>query len=104
MKARKHRLHDGKIGAALAIRVMPQAQSDELVRAGSDGSLQIHLTAPMIEEKLNKALIEFLAAILDIPARRVQIVAGTDGLDKLVTIDDMDAESLQRKIEAKLKI
>jgi uncharacterized protein YggU (UPF0235/DUF167 family) len=104
MKARKHRLHDGKIGAALAIRVMPQAQSDELVRVHSDGSLQIHLAAPMIEEKLNKALIEFLAGILDVPVRRIQVVAGAAGLDKLVTIDDMDADSLQRKILSKLEI
>jgi uncharacterized protein YggU (UPF0235/DUF167 family) len=102
MKERKHRLHDGKVGAALAVRVTPQAQVNEIAGVQSDGTLQIHLTAPLAEEKLNATLIEFLAAVLDVPAAKIQIVAGSLGADKLVAIEDMDAESLHTKILANL--
>ena len=104
MKERKHRLHDGKVGAALAIRVTPQALVDAIVGVQSDGTLQIHLTASPVEHELNKALIKFLAGILGVSVARIQIVAGSAGADKLVTVDDMDAESLHSKIEANLKI
>jgi uncharacterized protein (TIGR00251 family) len=102
MKERKHRLHDGKVGAALAVRVTSQAQMNEIAGVHSDGTLEIHLISPQAEGKLNESLIEFLAAVLDVPVGKIQIVAGSLGADKLVAIEDMDAESLHSKILANL--
>jgi uncharacterized protein YggU (UPF0235/DUF167 family) len=102
MKENKHRLHDGKIGAALAIRVTPQAAVNKIAGIQRDGTVQIHLTAPQVEHKLNDALIEFLAGVLEISVARIQIVAGSTGTDKLVTIDDMDPESLHGKLMARM--
>jgi uncharacterized protein len=100
MKERKHRLHDGKAGAALAVRVTSQAKMNEIAGVQSDGTVEINLISPQIEGKLNAALIEFLAAVLDVPVAKIQIVAGSLGADKLVAIEDMDAESLHSKILA----
>jgi uncharacterized protein YggU (UPF0235/DUF167 family) len=98
MKEGRHRLHDGKIGAALAIRITPEAKVNEIAGVQSDGTVKIHLVAALEGDGLNDGLIEFLSGILDVPVERIQIVAGSAGSDKLVTIDDMDAHSLNLMI------
>ncbi len=98
MAHRDYRLHDGKRGAALALRVTPRARKNEIVEILSDGTVKVHLTAPPVEGKANEALLKFLAEILDVPASNLDIVAGATGRDKLISVTDMDAAVLHRKI------
>jgi hypothetical protein len=98
MAPRKYRLHDGQKGAALAIRVTPRASKNEIAEILSDGTVRIRLTAPPVEGKANEALVAFLAEILDVPPSRVEIVAGATGRDKLVSVLDLDADTLHSRI------
>jgi uncharacterized protein (TIGR00251 family) len=98
MAHRDYRLHDGKRGAALALRVTPRASKNEIVEVLSDGTVKIHLTAPPVEGKANEALLKFLAEILEVPASHLEIVAGAGGRDKLISVTDMDASVLHKKI------
>jgi uncharacterized protein len=98
MEMKKYHLHDGKKGAALAIRVTPRASHNEIVEVLSDGTVRIRLTAPPVEGKANEALIEFLSKVLDIAPSKIEIVAGVTGRDKLVSILDMDAEMVHTRI------
>jgi hypothetical protein len=102
MSSRDYRLHNGQKGSALAIRVTPRASRNEISEILSDGTVKIRLTAPPVEGKANQALIEFLADILEVPRTRIEIVAGTTGKDKLVTILDLDAETVHERILRKL--
>ena len=98
MSPRDFHLHDGKKGAALALRVTPRASKNEIVEILSDGTVKVHLTAPPVEGKANEALLDFLAEILDVAVSRLDIVAGAGGRDKLVSVTDMDAAVLHKKI------
>ena len=98
MEMKKYHLHDGKKGAAIAIRVTPRASRNEIVEVLSDGTVRIRLTAPPVDGKANDALVEFLSNVLDIPPSRIEIVAGLTGRDKLVSILDMDAEVVHTRI------
>jgi len=98
MTPEKYIFHDGKKGAALAIRVTPRASRNEIGEILSDGTVRIRLTAPPVEGKANQALIDFLADILEVPVSQIDIVAGITGRDKLVSIVDMDAETVHHKI------
>jgi hypothetical protein len=98
MAPRKFHLHDGKKGAALAIRVTPRASRNEIVEILSDGTVRIRLTAPPIEDKANQALIKFLSETLTVAPSRIEIVAGATGRDKLVSILEMDAEEVHQII------
>jgi uncharacterized protein (TIGR00251 family) len=98
MPIRKYRLHNGKKGAALAIRITPRASHNEIIDVLSDGTVKIRLTAPPVEGKANSALIEFLADLLEVPRSRIEIIAGTTGRDKLVSVLDMDAETVHEII------
>jgi uncharacterized protein len=98
MESRSFHLHDGKKGAALAVRVTPRASKNEIVDILSDGTVKVHLTAPPIEGKANEALLKFLAKVLEIPVRQLEIVAGANGRDKLISVIDMDARTVHKKI------
>jgi uncharacterized protein (TIGR00251 family) len=98
MTPRSFRLHDGKKGAALAVRVTPRASKNEIVEALSDGTIKVRLTAPPVEGKANEALVKFLAQVLGVPASRIEVVAGASGRDKLVSVIDMDADTAHKKI------
>lgn len=100
---RKYRLHDGKKGAALAVRVTPRASRNEVVEIQSDGTVKIHVTAPAHEGKANEILVAFLADILGVPKSRIDIVAGTSGRDKLVSVLDMDAQEVHNRIVGHLR-
>jgi len=102
MKGRKFDLHDGKGGAALAVRVTPRASRNEVFGILNDGTIKVHLTAPPKEGEANKALLKFLAEVLDVPVSRLEIVAGKTGRDKLVSVLDMDAETVHKRIVKQL--
>ena len=100
---RKYRLHDGKKGAALAVRVTPRASRNEIVEIQGDGTVRIHLTAPAHEGKANEELIKFLAEIFGVPKSNVDIVAGANGRDKLISVLDIDATEVHNRIVGHLK-
>jgi len=102
MSPRQYHLHNGKKGSALAIRVTPRARRNEISEILSDGTVKIRLTAPPVEGKANQALIDFLADVLEVPRSRIEIVAGTTGKDKLVSILDLDAETVHERILRRL--
>lgn len=103
MPSRKFHMHDGKKGAAVAVRVTPRASRNEIVEILSDDTVKIHLTAPPVEGEANAALLKFLAEVLDVPKSRLDIVAGATGRDKIISVIDMDAQTLHAKIVKQLK-
>ncbi len=102
MTERHYHLHDGKKGAALTVRVIPGARKNEVAEILNDGTLKIRLVNTADDQKLNRNLREFLAGVLQIPAGRIDIVAGLGGLDKLITVLDLDASVLQERILKKI--
>ena len=102
MPRRNFHLHDGKVGSALAVRVTPRASRNKIAELMSDGVVKIHLAAPPVDGEANEQLVSFLAEILNIPKSRIEIVAGASGRDKLISVLDMDAESVHKRIVAHL--
>jgi uncharacterized protein YggU (UPF0235/DUF167 family) len=98
MVQREYHLHNGKKGAALTVRVTTRANKDEIVEILQDGTIRIRLNISPTEVLANQALKDYLAKVLNIPKSNIEIVAGLTGRDKLVSILDMDAETVQFKI------
>jgi uncharacterized protein (TIGR00251 family) len=96
----KFKLHDGRTGAALSVRVTPRARKTEIAGIRDDGTLKVRLTSPPVDGKANVALVKFLAEILDVRKQSIEIVAGHRGLDKLISILDMTAEEAEKRILA----
>ncbi|HEX7975686.1 MAG TPA: DUF167 domain-containing protein [Anaerolineales bacterium] len=98
MDSRQVHLHGGRRGAALAIRVTPRAGKNEITGIQSDGTVKVRLAAPPVDGKANEALVELLSDVLGIAKSKIEIVAGASGRDKLVSILDLDAETVQERI------
>ena len=98
MSSREFRLHDGQKGSALAVRVTPRASKNKIVDVLSDGTIKVHLTSSADETEMNTMLMEFLAGILGVAKNRLEIVAGDNGRDKLISVLDMDKESVHSKV------
>ncbi|MBI3174614.1 MAG: DUF167 domain-containing protein [Chloroflexi bacterium] len=103
MTKRKFQLHDGKKGAALAVRVTPRASKNKIVEVLEDGTLKVHLAAPPVDDEANLELLKFMGEVLGIPKSRLDIVAGAAGRDKLIAVIDMDAETAHKRILAYLE-
>lgn len=99
---RKFKLHDGKQGAALTIRVTPRARKTELSGVLEDGTLRVRLATPPTEDKANAALIAFLAGLFGVGKNKIHIVAGEQGLDKIVSILGMTAQEAEDKLQTRL--
>jgi len=102
IKNRKFKLHNGKRGAALTVRVTPRARKTEFGGILEDGTVRIRVAAPPVEGKANRAVIAFLAKALGIRKNKIEIVAGERGLDKIISIDGMPAEEVEKQIKANL--
>lgn len=102
MAERNFRLHDGKRGAALAVRVTPRASQNEVTEIQGDGTVKVRLTASGGAADLNTVLVKFLAEVLGVSASKVDIVAGEKGNDKLISIMDIENDEVHKRLVAHL--
>ncbi len=98
--SRKYVLHSGQRGSALAVRITPRASRNQIVGVLNDGTIKVHLASEPADEELNVELVGYLAEVLGVPKSRVEIVAGENGRDKLVSILDMDVETAHQRVLA----
>jgi len=102
MSDRKFQMHDGQKGSALAVRITPRATRNEIVEVLDDGTIKVRIAAPPADNEANEALIEYLSEILGVPKSKLDIVAGAAGRDKLISVIDMDVETVHQRILAHL--
>ena len=95
------RLHNGQMGAALAIQIRPKAAENRIAAVRDDGTLEIRLIADPADTDVNIALVEFLSKELHIPKTDIEVVAGS-GLGKLVSILHLSSAEVHRKILASI--
>jgi len=95
MPGKKHNFHDGERGAALATRTITNSNENRIEKILADGTIQVQLTASSQKCELNRSLKDFLAKALKLPKKKIDIVFGKEGNEKLVTIMDIDADDLQ---------
>jgi uncharacterized protein (TIGR00251 family) len=96
--SRKYELHGGQRGAALGVRVTPRASHNQIVGISNDSTVKVHLVCGPSDGEINAELLAYLAEVLGVPKSRVEIVAGENGRDKLVSVLDMDATTVHQRI------
>ena len=86
----------------LRIRLQPNARRNEVV-GFQEEVLRLRVTAPPREGRANKALIELLSDVLDIPKSRIDILRGHTSRDKLVAIDGLESAEVRARLESVIK-
>lgn len=84
--------------ARIAVKVQPGAAADRLVGKTNE-EWKITLAAPAVEGRANRACIEFLARVLDLPRSAISIVRGETSRRKLIQIDGMFLPEVESKLD-----
>jgi len=87
-------------GVLIRVKVVPRASKDE-ISGEIEGTVKIRLRAPPVEGKANKALVCFLAEILDVPRSAVTILSGETGRIKRVAVCGITAEEAGKRLLAR---
>jgi uncharacterized protein len=82
------------------LHVQPRAKRNQ-ISGCYNGALKLKISAPPVDDAANRAVVEFFAALLDLPKSRLHIVAGTKSRDKVLRIDSISlAEFLKHLPES----
>jgi hypothetical protein len=96
MMNRKFEITDARGGAALTVRVVTQAEHTEIAGLQEDGVLKVRLMAsPAGDPSANQELVSFLASQLSVPLNHIEIVAGSSGREKIVSIEGMTVQQVE---------
>jgi len=83
----------------LRVRVTPRAGRDALA-GWQDGVLRVRLAAVPVDGKANAALVRFLAKLLGVTPRDVQLLSGETAREKRLTISGISADDARRRLDA----
>ena len=84
-------------GLHVRVHAQPRARRSEL--AGThDGALKIKVAAPPVDDAANRAIVDFFAALLDIPKSRVRIAAGLKSRNKTLVIEGVSPDRFIQSI------
>jgi uncharacterized protein (TIGR00251 family) len=89
------RIRQTDSGLEVALHVQPRARRDEIVGV-HNGALKLKVSAPPVDDAANRAVIEFFAALLDVPKTRLQIVAGLKSREKVLRIESVSMSDFCR--------
>lgn len=71
----------------IEVKVIPAARKNAI--RPESGMFKVYLTAPAVDGKANKALIEFLAEHYQVRKYQIQIIKGLKSRHKVIIIKDI---------------
>ena len=96
-RPREFRITDAESGAAFPVRVIPRASRNE-IESVTGNALKVRVTAPPVEGAANKALIELLAERLRIRKSQIEIVAGHNSQQKMISIVGLGPNEVEERL------
>lgn len=96
-------LRQARDGFLLDVHLSPSGKKNSITGLYGE-RLKVILNAPPVDGKANKALVSFIASVLNIPASRIELVKGTTSRQKTLAIrvDSLrDFEPLLELLEQK---
>jgi uncharacterized protein len=93
-------------GVTLAVRAQPGAKKTAIVGMYGEGDvaqLKIAVQAPPVEGRANEALIAFLAEMLGLPKRSVELVSGELSRSKVFLLRNVTLSSALRVFSSSVK-
>ena len=86
-------------GLVIKIKIVPNSSKNDIII--EDGFIKVKVTAQPIENKANKALIEFLSKSFKIPKTSIKILKGETSKEKTLLLSTLD-KTKQEEVRLKL--
>lgn len=97
MKDIKFRITKAEKGAAFAVIVVPKARKNEVVGLHGD-AIKIKIAASAEKGQANEELLSFLAEKLGVKREQLEIVAGTNSRNKLISVTGMEPAEVENRL------
>jgi uncharacterized protein len=88
-------------GCLLKAKVTPRGSSNAVLGV-AEGALRLRLTAPPVEGAANAAARDFLAELLGLPRRSVELARGQTARAKVFRIGGLGPESVRARLASAL--
>jgi uncharacterized protein (TIGR00251 family) len=88
---------EGAQGVSFAVKVHPRARKNAITGTVGD-ALKLALTAPPVEGKANRAVIEFFADLFAIPRSSVTIASGETSRNKIVRVSGLNRQLVEQRL------
>lgn len=99
MTDRKYKFTDARTGAALGVRVVTKSPVTEVAGKTEEGAVKIRLQAyPAGDAAANDELVQFLSEKLGVDVARIEIVAGENSRDKILSIEGISSADLESRL------
>ena len=80
-------------GIILRLRISPNASKNQFIF--TDDMIKLKITAQPIENKANKAVIEYLSKLFKVPKTKITILKGDTSKEKSLLIKTTDIEKIE---------
>ena len=84
-------------GIIIKLKIIPNSFKNEFIKI--DGGIKLKITAPPVDNKANKFVIEFLAKNFKIPKTSIKIIKGETSKEKTFLLSTTNQEKM-KQIEA----
>ena len=95
---REFRITDAQHGAAFTVRVVTRSNEVAIAGLQDDGSLKIRLTESPAEGRADAQLLAFLADVLGVAVEQIEIVAGADKPNKIISVEDVSPGLIEERL------
>ncbi len=82
-----------KDGVLLKIRIVPNSSKNQFIL--SEEMIKLKITAQPIENKANKAVVEYLSKLFKVPKTSIEIVKGDTSKDKTLLFRTTDSQKIE---------
>ena len=76
-------------GLVIKVKIVPNSSKNDIIL--EDEFIKVKVTAQPIENKANKALVEYLSKLFKIPKTSVQIIKGDTSKEKTILFNTKDS-------------
>lgn len=76
----------------IKLKISPNASKNEIIK--TDEMVKVKVTAQPIENKANKALIEFLSKNFKVPKSNIEIVKGETSKEKTILFKNISSDKM----------
>ena len=80
-------------GLIIRIKIVPNSSKNDIIL--EEEFIKIKITAQPIENKANKALIEFLSKMFKIPKTSIEILKGETSKEKTILLRTKDSDKIK---------
>ena len=88
-------------GLLLKLKIVPNSSKNDIIL--EDEFIKVKVTAQPVENKANKALVEFLSKRFKIPKTKIEILKGDTSKDKTILLRTDDEKKRDEIISALTK-